>query len=61
MRRAHGITSSRPWRSVLTVTFSRVYSTGLTSIEAFGNPGPGFTPLHPSQLPDLVLYYSVIL
>jgi hypothetical protein len=43
-----------------TATFSRAYPRGLTSISAFGNPGPRNAPFNPAHYPDLVPFYSVI-
>ena len=43
-----------------TANFRGVYPRGLTSVSAFGNPGPRTTPFNPAHYPDLVPYFSVI-
>ena len=43
-----------------TANFRHAYPRGLTSISAYGNPGPRTTPFNPARHPELVPYFSVI-
>ena len=46
--------------SGFTATFSRAYPKGLSSIAAYGNPGPFTTGFQPARHPELVPFFSVI-
>ncbi len=46
--------------TTFTANFRNAYPRGLTSISAFGNPGPRTTPFSPARHPELVPYFSVI-
>ena len=43
-----------------TANIRGVFPRGLTSITAYGNPGPRTTPFNPAHYPELVPYFSLI-